>query len=186
MMRRDDFFASLAANNPAFRNMYAYWLDDSESAPLFLAAEKLFRRYARRSCKALLADKKDRIWFIREFIAGKKARRDEARLAARARHAKRRSHKLNATPGWEAELLDFVTREAADVAKRREAATGIAWHIDHMIPLRADNVCGLHVWNNLQVIPAAMNCAKNNRLIWSERGEWLRDIELCKKRRYTP
>jgi hypothetical protein len=73
-------------------------------------------------------------------------------------------------------LTDFVTREATDVAKRREAATGIAWHVDHMIPLQARKVCGLHVWNNLQVIPATMNVAKSNRMLLVEPFAWILEM----------
>ena len=92
----------------------------------------------------------------------------------KAHHAKRRARKLNATPGWGAELTDFVMHEAADLAARREHVTGFAWHVDHMIPLQARSMCGLHVWNNLQVIPAALNIAKRNRLVLTHPGEWVR------------
>ena len=61
------------------------------------------------------------------------------------------------------ELTEFVYSEAYDLAKKRGQLTGFKWHIDHIIPLNGKFVSGLHVWNNLQVIPASINLSKSNR-----------------------
>jgi len=71
--------------------------------------------------------------------------------------------KMNATPKWNFELTEFVTEEATNLAKLREEITGFKWHIDHIIPLQGRNVCGFHVWSNLQVIPAVQNLSKGNK-----------------------
>jgi len=42
--------------------------------------------------------------------------------------------------------------------------TGIQYHVDHIIPLQGENVCGLHIAANLRVIPARDNLAKSNKL----------------------
>lgn len=84
---------------------------------------------------------------------------------SRAAASRRRAALLQATPAWGDELTRLVTAEAADLAQRRESEFGFAWHIDHEIPLRGRNVCGLHVWNNLQVIPASVNIRKTNRFM---------------------
>jgi len=36
--------------------------------------------------------------------------------------------------------------------------------VDHIIPIRGKNVCGLHCEDNLQLMTKPANCAKNNRL----------------------
>lgn len=77
--------------------------------------------------------------------------------------AKRRSEKTTSMPEW---ANEFFISEAYDLAKRRSALkTGghAKWHVDHIVPLKSDLVCGLHVEHNLQVVPAINNMKKGNR-----------------------
>lgn len=94
----------------------------------------------------------------------------------RARDQARRSRRLNATPPWYGELDDFVMREAADLCRLRELATGLAWQVDHMVPLQAKLACGLHCAANIQVMPARLNKAKNNRLVMCEPFDWMKYV----------
>jgi len=79
-----------------------------------------------------------------------------------AAYHRRRARKLLATPKWDQELTDLVTVEAARLVRLRKRSTGIAWHVDHIVPLRGKFVSGLHLWNNLRVIPAVVNLEKAN------------------------
>lgn len=77
--------------------------------------------------------------------------------------AKRRARKNQAIPSWSNDEFNlFVISEAYSLSKLRKDLTGIDWHVDHIIPLKNDLVCGLHVWNNLQVITSFDNIKKSN------------------------
>ncbi len=86
-------------------------------------------------------------------------------LVIKKNAANRRAKQRNAYAGWGRELTELVVAEACDLRDKRELATGIKWHVDHVIPLRGKLVSGLHVWNNLQVIPAVVNVRKNNAFV---------------------
>lgn len=71
-----------------------------------------------------------------------------------------RSRKLKAVPAWaDEERMKKVYAAAATLTKW----TGETWHVDHVIPLRGKNVCGLHCETNLQLLTATENQSKGNR-----------------------
>lgn len=76
-----------------------------------------------------------------------------------ANQAKRRAAKLDRTPAWaDLDMIDVFYA----LAKEMTEETGTVHHVDHIIPLQGENVSGLHVATNLQVIPAADNHSKGN------------------------
>jgi hypothetical protein len=70
-----------------------------------------------------------------------------------ARSAKRRASKLHATPSWTD--LKEVTTIYTNCPEGH--------HVDHIIPLQAEDICGLHVEHNLQYLLAKDNLSKGNR-----------------------
>ena len=72
--------------------------------------------------------------------------------------------KSAAIPKW---ANRFFIEEIYDLARRRTKITGFPWHVDHIVPIKSHLVCGLHVENNLQVIPMTVNVRKKNRF-WPE------------------
>lgn len=112
---------------------------------------------------------------------------EQKRAAARIKYAanpiptktaerRRRAAMRKAVPCWYGELDALVWSEASDLVDIRSTMTGIEWHADHMIPLKAITASGLHTWNNCQVIPARLNMFKKNKLIFVNAAEWLRAI----------
>jgi hypothetical protein len=80
-----------------------------------------------------------------------------------AQTARRRAARAQRTPNWlTPDQLKQIDEFYAE-AKRIEEETGIKHHVDHIIPMRGKNVSGLHVPENLRVIPAKANMQKNNR-----------------------
>jgi hypothetical protein len=81
----------------------------------------------------------------------------------RAKAAERRAMKLQRTPAW-LTADDFAAIKAIYAeAAEKIAATGLCWHVDHIVPLLGKNVSGLHVPWNLQIIPGSENMRKGNR-----------------------
>lgn len=93
-----------------------------------------------------------------------KKHRETNRDLYAAKDAKRRAAKLHALPKWlTAEQLEQI-KELYTIAQMFKLYTGQEYHVDHIVPLQGENVCGLHVPWNLQVIPASENLSKSNKL----------------------
>lgn len=73
-----------------------------------------------------------------------------------AKEAKRRFMKNGATPLW------LSPKQLLEIEEIYEFARSKGYHVDHIVPLKHDKVCGLHVPWNLQTLEPKENIMKSN------------------------
>jgi 5-methylcytosine-specific restriction endonuclease McrA len=79
--------------------------------------------------------------------------------------AKYQASKLNATPAW------LTKEQLAQIREFYVLAKELQWlsdptdplEVDHIVPLQGENVSGLHVPWNLQILPESLNIKKSNK-----------------------
>ena len=76
--------------------------------------------------------------------------------------ARRRKHR-QATPPWLTRKQKGEIRQLYQIAITMSRTTGEQYVVDHIVPLRGDNVSGLHVPWNLRVVTRTENLAKSNK-----------------------
>lgn len=99
------------------------------------------------------------------LLAKAKSYRDENRHKYVRLCRERRIKIKGATPSWlneeQKRQIDNIYRECAMLNSKDKASN----HVDHIIPINSDYVCGLHVPWNLQILSAKDNVQKSNRVI---------------------
>ena len=82
--------------------------------------------------------------------------------------AKRRAKKLHATPNWLTECQLAEIQEFYALCKELQwlSDPSDVLSVDHIVPLQGENVSGLHVPWNLQILPKSLNSSKNNKVLY--------------------
>lgn len=80
-----------------------------------------------------------------------------------ARNSFRRASLQQATPPWLTQEQKQDIKSLYVLAQKFENMFGLEYHVDHIIPLNGENVCGLHVPWNLQILESKMNLKKSNK-----------------------
>jgi hypothetical protein len=122
-----------------------------------------YRRYYEKNRDKVLSSGRIRHHANRDVrLAQKKAWAKKCLEKGASYTARRRALTLRATPEW---AEQFFIDEAYRLARLRSQVFGFAWEVDHVIPLVNPLVCGLHVVENLRVVPRVINRSKGNRLV---------------------
>ena len=80
-----------------------------------------------------------------------------------ARAAKRRAAMRNATVNWANNQYIKDLYANVNEANKIFKDIGVKFHVDHIVPLTHDKVCGLHNEYNLQILTAEENLSKSNK-----------------------
>lgn len=142
------------------------WVTDNErrkQLPKSEAAKAAGRRYYEKNKELVKARANHR-----PTEEKRKARRnwdkthvDEKRINTSNR---KRRHRM-ATPKWLTYLQKQEMKQLYLIARQLTQTTGVRYVVDHIVPLRSDLVCGLHVPWNLRVITQDENLQKSNKLV---------------------
>ena len=117
--------------------------------------------YYQRNREAVIARAQARP--LEEKRVYQKAWKDANQIWVRAdTKARRRKHR-DATPPWLTRKQKAEIRQLYQIAITMTKTTGERYVVDHIVPLRGEAVCGLHVPWNLRVITQDENLKKSNK-----------------------
>lgn len=123
----------------------------SKNRERLLAKESAWRKANPQKCKEI-----KRRWIEKN--------KDYYRARCAFYGAERYNNMKQARPKW---ANPFFMREIYHLAILRSRALGVPHHVDHIVPIKSKLVCGLHVENNMRVIPARTNIQKSN-ITWPD------------------
>jgi 5-methylcytosine-specific restriction endonuclease McrA len=91
--------------------------------------------------------------------------KDRNPLEVKASTKHRRDKHKQATPKWLTLEHKAAIKKLYIDAMTVSKITGVPYVVDHIVPLRGQDVCGLHVPWNLQVMSREENLKKSNKLL---------------------
>ena len=128
-----------------------------------IAGKEAKREYYERNRDAVIARAAARP--LSEKRVGQKAWKERNVLWVRADTKSRRRKHRQATPKWLTRTQKGEMRALYQIAITMTKTTGEQYVVDHIVPLRSELVCGLHVPWNLRVITQEENLKKSNQLV---------------------
>ncbi len=142
------------------------WAVDNErrkGKPKTEAAVAAGRRYYEKNREAVIARATARP--AAEKRRNRAEYKDRNVDVVRADTSLRKRRHREATPTWLTKEERLQMRELYVQARKLTAVTGERYVVDHIVPLRGESVCGLHVPWNLRVITQDENLKKSNKLV---------------------
>jgi 5-methylcytosine-specific restriction endonuclease McrA len=142
------------------------WAVDNErrkGKPKTTAAVAAGRRYYEKNREAVIARAAARP--AEEKRRNRSDYKDRNVDVVRADTSVRKRRHREATPAWLTKEERLQMRELYVQARKLTVVTGERYVVDHIVPLRGESVCGLHVPWNLRVITQDENLKKSNKLV---------------------
>jgi len=119
------------------------------------------KKYYEANKEAVLERQKKYNAKNKEVIVARKKRYYQDNKAA---HGRRKAERRALVANYQMTDHDkFALEEAFRLARLREEIMGGIWHVDHIVPVKHPDACGLNSAANLQVVPAIWNLSKGNR-----------------------
>lgn len=91
----------------------------------------------------------------------------QQRTEVKAKRASRQKYREYLKSRSDSFVINLDLKDEIDaiylVCQKKTKGTGMLHHVDHIVPLKGKNVCGLHVPWNLQVLPGQDNLSKSNK-----------------------
>jgi 5-methylcytosine-specific restriction endonuclease McrA len=142
------------------------WAVDNErrkGKPKTEAAIAAGRRYYEKNREAVIARASARP--AEEKRRNRAEYKDRNVDVVRADTSVRKRRHREATPSWLTKDERLQMRNLYVQARKMTELTRERYVVDHIVPLRGDSVCGLHVPWNLRVITQDENLKKSNKLV---------------------
>ena len=144
---------------------HGHYEDRRVSDRVCMACDRVNKKTFAQNNKDVMAERKRKFYEQNKenILLQKQEYRKSNKGKINALVAKRKQHIKQRIAKWITRDDIWMIKEIYDLAMERTKLHGFQWHVDHIIPLQGKFVSGLHVPENLRVIPWIDNIKKKNK-----------------------